>query len=221
LIAKLLFPLLHFYRTPPFFKFFSKHLEWKIKTDKKEIFLTFDDGPIPGLTPYILDQLDEFGAKARFLCVGDNVTKFPEIFKLVVEGGHAVGNHTFNHLKAWSTSKTAYLVNVQKCQRVLIENGLKSARPLFRPPHGQITPGAINALKQTYHIIMWDVLSYDFSKAHTAEKSLEKIIKMTRPGSTVVFHDNYKAEEKLKYILPKYLRHYGELGYSFKKLSAD
>jgi peptidoglycan/xylan/chitin deacetylase (PgdA/CDA1 family) len=221
LTAKFLFSLLHFYRTPPFFKFFSKHLEWKIKTDKKEIFLTFDDGPIPGLTPYIVDQLEEFGAEATFFCVGDNVTKFPEIFKLVVEGGHAVGNHTFNHLKAWSTSMTAYLENVQKCQGVLIENGLASGRPLFRPPHGQITPRSINALKQTYRIIMWDVLSYDFSKTHSAEKSLDKIIKMTRPGSIVVFHDNYKAEEKLKYVLPKYLRHFSELGYRFKKLSSD
>jgi peptidoglycan/xylan/chitin deacetylase (PgdA/CDA1 family) len=221
LTAKFLFALLHLYRTPAFFKLLSPHLEWKIKTHDKTIFLTFDDGPIPGLTPYILNQLYGIGARATFFCVGDNVCKFPEIFQAVIDRGHAVGNHTFNHLKAWKTSTAAYLENVHKCQRVLIENGLVSDRPLFRPPHGQLTPRAINTLKQAYRIIMWDVLSYDFSKAHTAEKSLDQIIKKTRPGSIVVFHDNYKAEEKLKYVLPRYLRHFSELGYSFKKLTAD
>lgn len=211
--------MFHFYRTPGLFKFFSSHLEWKINTDEKEIFLTFDDGPIPGLTPYVLEQLDEFGASATFFCVGDNVSRFPEIYKMVINQGHAVGNHTFNHLKAWSTNKTVYVENVQKCQNVLIEHGLDQACPLFRPPHGQITPRVINALKQEYRIIMWDILSYDFSTANSPEKSLEKIIKMTRPGSIVVFHDNYKAEEKLKYVLPKYLLHFSKLGYSFKKLS--
>jgi peptidoglycan/xylan/chitin deacetylase (PgdA/CDA1 family) len=185
------------------------------------IFLTFDDGPIPDLTPYVLEKLKEFGVYATFFCVGDNVFKFPEIFKKIMDHGHAVGNHTFNHLKAWTSEPETYMENVRKCNNILVENGAPLNPALFRPPYGQITAKLIRTLKQEYQIIMWDILSYDFSTVHSPEQSLEKIIRLTRPGSIVVFHDNNKAEEKLKYILPRYLHHFTELGYSFKKLSAD
>ena len=213
--------MIHFYRTPQIIRLLSKHLHWKIATNEKEIYLTFDDGPIPYLTPYVIDQLNEFDAKATFFCVGDNIRKHPEVFRKILEGGHAIGNHTYNHLKAWSTDLNEYLENVSKCRQIIEKGDQSHGQLSFRPPHGQITRKTISALKNEYKIIMWDVLAYDFDKRHSAEKSLRKVIKSTRPGSIVVFHDNYKAEDKLKYMLPRYLQHFSELGFKFKKLPAN
>ena len=199
----------------------SKHLHWRIPTSEKEIYLTFDDGPIPYLTEYVIDQLAAFDAKATFFCVGDNIRKHPEVFGKIIEGGHSIGNHTYNHLKAWTTDLTEYLDNVSKCARIIQRETEKTEQALFRPPHGQITRKTISALKNDYKIIMWDVLTYDFDKGHSAVKGLNRAIKSTRSGSIVVFHDNYKAEANLKYMLRRYLKHFSDLGYKFKKLSTD
>lgn len=209
--------MIHFYKTPDFLKKLSGSLVWDIKTQNKEIYLTFDDGPIPKLTNYILDVLDDFDAKATFFCVGENIYKYPEIYKSILDKNHLTGNHTFNHLKGWSTKNDQFFMNIEKCQE-LIPGTHPIDKPLFRPPHGQITLNQIRHLKEIYKIVMWDVLAYDFSMAHSPEKSLEKVIGKTKAGSIVVFHDNYKAEEKLKYMLPKFLHHFKEKGFSFNKL---
>jgi len=210
--------LLHFYKTPGILKKLSKDLIWDISTDKKEIFLTFDDGPIPILTEYVLETLADFGAKATFFCVGDNVLKYPDVIKKIIEKGHAVGNHTFNHLKGWSTKNDHLFINIEKCQSYINRYDTTTKRPLFRPPYGQITWSLLKVLKNKYDIIMWDVLVYDFEESHSPQISLSKSIHKTVSGSIVVFHDNYKAEKKLRYILPRFLQHFDDLGFTFKKL---
>lgn len=209
---------MHFYLTPAILRFVSRKLQWRCSGENNEIYLTFDDGPIPVLTPYILEELEKYQAKATFFCVGDNIRKNPKIFEEVVDAGHAIGNHTFNHLKAWRHSSLDYFDNVKKCQLLIDQNLPSRLPPLFRPPYGQITRKLISQLGKQYQIVMWDVLSYDFSNDHTPSKSLKKIQKYTRPGSIVLFHDNYKAEEKLRFMLPRYLRYFHDLGYKFKKL---
>ncbi len=192
---------------------------WKIPSTDKDIYLTFDDGPIPYLTGYVLDILDDFDAKATFFCVGDNMRKHPEICEKVFDKGHLIGNHTFNHLKGWSTKNSLYLKNIIKCQEYITNLQKPYFKPLFRPPYGQITRNQIHFLRNDYKIIMWDILAYDFDSTHSPSQSLDKIIKLTRPGSIVVFHDNYKAEIKLKYMLPRFLEHYKEKGFTFKVLN--
>ncbi len=212
--------MLHFYKTPKIFKYFSSDLLWDIPVKSNEIYLTFDDGPIPGLTDYVLDVLDEFDAKSTFFCVGENMLKYPSICSRIVEKEHLVGNHTFHHLKGWTTKTINYIKDVDKCQRIISTHQKLNGVPLFRPPYGKITTKQINKLRANYKIIMWDILAYDFAKDHNPKKSLRKIIDKTRPGSIVVFHDNYKAEHKLKYMLPKYLRHFKDKGFAFKKLDS-
>jgi peptidoglycan/xylan/chitin deacetylase (PgdA/CDA1 family) len=211
--------LFYFYKTPGFLKGISRSLIWDAQSDQKEIYLTFDDGPIPDLTAYVLDELEKFNAKATFFCVGDNIRKYPEIFQSVRDRGHSIGNHTFNHLKSWSTGLEEYIENVEECQAIIERYHMSKGKPLFRPPHGQVSPRMIKCLKTQYKIIMWDVLTYDFDNHHTAREGLERAIRKTRQGSIVVFHDNYKAKQKLKFMLPRYLEHFSCLGYDFKKLS--
>ncbi len=210
--------MLHFYKTPAVLKNISKSLIWNVLSNEKTIYLTFDDGPVPYLTEYIIETLNKYNAHATFFCVGDNIKKYPEVFKKAIEHGHGIGNHTFNHLKGWSSQNDKYMENIHKCQKIIEQNHTKVKKAIFRPPYGQITPRQIQLLKESYNLIMWDVLAYDFDKSHTAEKSLKKIIKATNSGSIVVFHDNYKAEKKLKYMLPKFLEHFKGLGFDFKNL---
>lgn len=219
LTSERIFKLLHFYKSPGILEKISNDLIWKIPSAEKKIYLTFDDGPIPDLTEYVLDILDDFEAKATFFCVGDNIRKHHEICKKVIEKGHVIGNHTFNHLKGWSTKNNSYFKNIATCQKYISNYQKSDHKPLFRPPHGQITRNQIKILRDDYKIIMWDILAYDFENTHSPSQSLDKIIKLTRPGSIVVFHDNYKAEIKLKYMLPRFLEHYKEKGFTFKILN--
>jgi peptidoglycan-N-acetylglucosamine deacetylase len=202
-----------YFKTAPLIlrKILPSNLEWDVKTELKEIYLTFDDGPIPDITPWVLDQLDAFGAKATFFCVGDNVFKHPGIFSDLTNRGHAVGNHSFNHLQAWKTSYDDYIANVNKCSD-LVETSL------FRPPHGQITPRLAKTLGHEFRLIMWSLLSRDFDKKMSAFKCLKTVTEYTRPGSIVVFHDSIKAWERLEYTLPRFLEHFSALGYSFPVL---
>lgn len=199
--------------------FLLPSLEWKIKTNEKEIFLTFDDGPVPEVTEFVLHQLEQFQAKATFFCVGDNIRKHPEIFRKILEGGHACGNHTFNHKNGWKTEDAEYFANIDRCKEVMLAEGLQPKdRMLFRPPYGKIKRSQIVALKEDYRIIMWNVLTGDYNPDLEKEKCLQKALKYTNAGSIVIFHDSYKAEKNMAYALPKFLSHFSEQGYRFKTL---
>jgi peptidoglycan-N-acetylglucosamine deacetylase len=219
------------FRTPSILPFLFPSLIWRIKTDRKELFLTFDDGPIPGPTEFALDELRRYNAKATFFCIGDNIRKHREIFSRINSEGHAIGNHTFNHIKGWGTSTEKYLENVELCTDEIVNRfPVSSFRSpatsnleqvtsiLFRPPYGRIRPKQVNALKEKYQIIMWDVLTSDYSKSLSPQKCLAGSIRATRPGSIIVFHDSLKAERNMSYALPRYLDHFARQGYTFKTL---
>jgi peptidoglycan-N-acetylglucosamine deacetylase len=203
------------HRTPSLLPWLYPGLTWRIPSEEKNIYLTFDDGPVHGPTEFALETLNEHGAKATFFCIGDNVHKHPEVFKKIITSGHAVGNHTFNHLNGWKTSSSNYLDNVKKCDDVIQSQAAPTK--LFRPPYGRITRKQIRLLAG-YKIVMWDVLSVDYAKSLSADACLQNTIKATREGSIVVFHDSYKAEKNMTHALPRYLEHFTSKGYSFKTL---
>lgn len=205
-------------------KLYPAYLLWHKSRNHKVIFLTFDDGPIPIVTPWVLKTLKNFNAKATFFCIGDNITKHPEIFNQLKIDGHAIGNHTYNHLKGWITDDKAYFENWEKCQELTQTN-------LFRPPYGRIKKSQIKLLdgaqpeirgpkptKSQISIVMWDVLSGDFDTKLPPEKCLKNVLKHTENGSIVVFHDSLKAFERLEYTLPKALDYWTKQGYIFKTL---
>jgi len=206
------------FRTPFILPILYPKLEWKVSTNQKQLFLTFDDGPVPGVTEFVLEELKRFNAKATFFCIGDNVRKHPEAFAKLIESGHTIGNHTYNHVNGWKHSSKDYYQNVVQCDEQLIQAGVQLSshnQKFFRPPYGRIKRNQIRLLNN-YRIIMWDVLTHDFSKECTPEASLKGSQNATRAGSIVVFHDSYKAETNLTYILPRYLEFFAEKGYSFK-----
>lgn len=198
--------------TPPFWlKWLYPSLTWNKSRNEKTIYLTFDDGPIPVVTPFVLNTLKKFDATATFFCIGDNVRKYPEIYNQVVQDGHSVGNHTFNHLRGWKTKNETYIENVAKC-RELVDS------TLFRPPYGRGRRSQYTLLSSHYSIIMWDVLSGDFDDKMSPDKCLKKVIDNAGNGSVVVFHDSLKAFPRLEYALPRALEHWSEKGYSFNGL---
>ncbi|MBX2946012.1 MAG: polysaccharide deacetylase family protein [Cyclobacteriaceae bacterium] len=205
------------HRTPFFLPWLYPNLVWRIPTKQKELFLTLDDGPVPGPTEFALDVLKEHKANATFFCIGDNVQKHPDVFKRILHEGHAVGNHTFNHLNGWHTPKSEYVKNAFLCDAAMdlphSGNEMKNVI-LFRPPYGRITRSQIKALS-AYKIIMWDVLSFDYTESITPEACLKNSIKATRPGSVIVFHDSLKAEKNMRYALPRFIAHFTDRGYSF------
>ncbi|MFZ7116386.1 MAG: polysaccharide deacetylase family protein [Bacteroidota bacterium] len=189
----------------------TKNLIWSVKTDKKEVFLTFDDGPIPVVTPWVVETLEKYNAKATFFCVGDNVKKNQDVYKLILDKGHKIGNHTMNHLNGWTNFNKTYFENIEKCDNLIHSN-------LFRPPYGKIKPTQINYLKKKYKIIMWDVLTKDYDESLAGEDCFEKVHKNCKPGSIVVFHDSLKAEKRLRIALPKTLDYLSKEGYTFSSL---
>jgi peptidoglycan/xylan/chitin deacetylase (PgdA/CDA1 family) len=196
---------------PAFLKIFYPSLLWQMPAGQKKLYLTFDDGPHPEITPQVLDILEQHQALASFFCVGENVRKFPEVYARLIENGHAVGNHSMNHLNGWKTNLNQYYENVNEC-RNLVDS------PLFRPPYGRITPSQIHTLKKEYTIVMWSVLSYDFDPEISKEQCLEFVTNNAEDGAVIVFHDSEKAASNLFYALPKVLKYYSELGYTFEKL---
>jgi peptidoglycan-N-acetylglucosamine deacetylase len=198
-------------------------LVWEMPVSGKEIYLTFDDGPIPGVTEFVLDTLQRYNAKATFFMVGHNIEKHPEIFSKVVGMGHSVGNHTHNHLNGWKTGLAQYLQNTEQCARQL-QVALKgfsvgsSTKPLFRPPYGKLGLRQLLALRKQYRVIMWDVLTGDFDPQLAPEECFRKAIQHTEAGSVVIFHDSLKAEPNLRYALPRFLEHFHNQGYQFKAL---
>ena len=180
-------------KTPWFIKQLYSSLLWNKARVGSRIFVTFDDGPIPIVTPYVLNILKQHNAKATFFCIGDNVRKHPDIFEQVKNEGHSIGNHTFNHLRGWDTEDKVYLDNFREADNVVHSN-------LFRPPYGRIKRSQIKLLRQErpeLQIVMWDVLSKDYDKSVRPEKCLKNVLKYTRPGSIIVFHDSLKDFERL------------------------
>jgi peptidoglycan/xylan/chitin deacetylase (PgdA/CDA1 family) len=187
---------------------------WQVPVQDPLLYLTFDDGPVPGLTEWILDELDKCGAKATFFCVGGNVSRQPELYAKILASGHATGNHTFSHLNGYRNRVGNYVKDVYRA------DGLIGSR-LFRPPYGRIRPRAVRRLRQQYHIILWDVLSMDYDCELEPATVLNIVISRARPGSIIVFHDNLKAEKNLKYVLPLVLDHFSNLGYRFLPLDEN
>ncbi|MFM8916588.1 MAG: polysaccharide deacetylase family protein [Bacteroidota bacterium] len=181
---------------------------YRIKNSDDAVFLTFDDGPHPVLTPFVLDALAKYGAKATFFMLGCNVEKHPELVKRILDEGHAIGNHTYNHLNGWQTNKSSYLKDISQASGIIRSN-------LFRPPYGRILPSQSKKLMENYKIVMWDVMSYDFHLEISTEKCLSNVLNHVKPGSIVVFHENDKASTNLQYVLPKVLEVLSNNGYRF------
>ena len=191
---------------------------WLVETKKKEIYLTFDDGPIPEITEWVLEVLKTNNIQATFFCVGENIKKHPGIFERLIRDGHAVGNHTFNHIKGWKNSDSTYFENIDLWEKTASDTGIPILnKKLFRPPYGQITFSQAKHLKDKYEIVMWDIITGDFDKTLNKENCLKKCIDMSRPGSIIVFHDNIKAWDNLQYILPEYIQAMLAKGYIFTK----
>lgn len=188
-----------------------KESVWRIDSTEKKVYLTFDDGPIPQATPWILETLREYNIKATFFCVGDNVRKYPELFANILSEGHSVGNHTFNHIQAFKVSSQHYFNNINKGDQLINSN-------LFRPPHGQLRKIHAMILRRTRRIIMWDVVTRDYSKKLTAQDVFENVRKYARNGSIIVFHDSLKSIDKLKTALPQSIEWLKSQGYSFDKI---
>lgn len=204
--------MIRFFSIPWIVSVLYKNLIWKIPATKKVIYLTFDDGPVPETTEWILNELSKFNVGATFFCVGENVQKYPNLVTLIKEKGHSLGNHTFNHKNGKKTSTHQYLANIRKCAEVIDSR-------LFRPPYGKLTLQQTRGiLRNNFKIIMWSLLSYDFDQTVNPEKIFRRITRRTRPGKIVVFHDNIKALSNLKAILPRYLDYCTQEGYKFMPL---
>ena len=169
---------------------------WRMDPKEKAVYLTFDDGPIPEITPWVLNLLDKYGIKATFFLVGDNVRKHPEEFKMIIERGHRVGNHTFNHIRGFEYLTKNYLANTDKANEMIKSD-------LFRPPHGHMRAHQYYVLRKKYKIIMWDLVTRDYSNKLNGEQVFEKVKHYVRNGSIITFHDSLKSEENMKYALPR------------------
>ena len=194
-------------------KIFSNYI-WDVSNteDGTTIYLTFDDGPIPEITEWVLKELKKYHVKATFFCIGDNIDKNPEIFKKVISDGHSIGNHTFNHLNGWKTASDVFIENTKLCEESIQKNSCYKLRStIFRPPYGKIKASqSIKIRKLGYKIIMWDILSADFDPTVSQEQCLENVLSNLRPGSIIVFHDSTKAFKNLEYVLPKTLAYLRE-----------
>lgn len=194
-------------KTPFLIRKFYKNLVWNIPTEKKEVFLSFDDGPTPGVTEKVLEILKAYSAKATFFCIGNNVQKYPSLFQNILDEGHAVGNHTHNHLNGWKNTTESYLQDVSKCEKIF-------KTELFRPPYGKIQHSQIRSLKDRFKIVMWTVISRDYDRKISRDACLKLALSGMKAGSIIVFHDSKKAESKLFYALEGLLMAMKENGYS-------
>ncbi|UEG53994.1 polysaccharide deacetylase family protein [Mucilaginibacter daejeonensis] len=198
-------------KTPWLLKKLYPQLIWNMNRERRVIYLTFDDGPIPVVTPFVLETLKKYNAKATFFCIGDNISKHPDIYQQLIADGHAIGNHTYNHLKGWETDDNTYVQNFQKASDLMLTS-------LFRPPYGRIKRSQIRqlkALQPDLRIIMWDVLSGDFDTTLKPANCLKGVLKYTSNGAIVVFHDSLKAFERLEYVLPRALEEWAKAGFEF------
>lgn len=192
-----------------FLRWLYPHALWRMNPEERAVYLTFDDGPIPEATPFILDVLDRFDAKATFFMVGDNAAKYPHLLEEVRRRGHRIGNHTYNHVGGFRWHSWRYTANTEKANELLKTN-------LFRPPHGWMRPVQYQRIRRRYRIVMWDVVTRDYSRLLTAEDVLANVKRYTRPGSIITFHDSIKSINKLKHALPVALQWLKEQGYEFR-----
>lgn len=206
--------MFYFIKTPRWLRRLYPSCIWQINTQKKIIYLSFDDGPHYLATPFVLDELKKYNAKASFFCIGKNVVELEHIYRRIIDEGHVVGNHTYNHLNGWKTDNDIYLKNIASASDIIESN-------LFRPPYGKITFKQVKTLSKKpigLKIIMWSVLSGDFDKGLSNESCLDNVKKNAREGSIVVLHDSEKAFDKLQFVLPKVLGHFTAQGYQFDKI---
>ncbi len=204
-------------KTPFWLKWIYPSGIWKIPGSRKVVYLTFDDGPHPEVTPFVLEQLKKYNAKGTFFCIGKNVLSYAQIYESIITEGHAVGNHTYDHLNGWKTEDTRYIDNIKSAANLIVSN-------LFRPPYGRIKSSQIRAIKKhaelPQQIIMWDVLSADFDISLHGDQCANNVIQNSRPGSIIVFHDSAKAWDRLQIALPKVLQYFHENGYEMALLPA-
>lgn len=206
--------MFYFKKTPWILKSIYPHCVWNIKTDEKILYLTFDDGPHPQATPFVLDQLKKYNAKATFFCLGKNVKEDFEVYKQMIVEGHRPGNHTYSHLNGWTTKNNKYIEDITAAAKVIDSK-------LFRPPYGRITSFQIKTIAEGnlgLRTVMWDVLSGDFDTSISAEKCYLNVINNAKQGAIIVFHDSQKSFNLLKETLPKVLKFYNEKGFQFKIL---
>ncbi len=208
---------------PPYFlrKLYPKVI-WRMNPIQKKIYLTFDDGPVPGLTSWVLDILKQHSIQATFFCVGENIVKHPDLFQRILDEKHSVGNHTYHHLNGWNTNTNKYICDIELCNQVIKKSLLASSsservgeRYLFRPPYGRAKKSQISNLAPQYSIIMWDVLSGDYHKTTSPEKCLNNVTRATRNGSIIIFHDSYKAQKNIEYALPRFIEYSKSKGFEF------
>lgn len=198
--------------TPPrIIKRIYPSLIWSFPNDKDGVFLTFDDGPSPQITPWILDQLDIFGAKATFFCIGKNVELYPNLYKEILDRGHQTGNHSYSHIKGWKTDNNTYMRDIDTANDLIRSN-------LFRPPYAKITPSQAKEVNERYTILMWSILSRDYNRSLTGNQCARNVIPHILPGSIIVFHDSLKASKNLWYALPKVLEEIGNRGLICKRI---
>lgn len=207
----------YFVKTPWWLKKLYSSRIWSIDTNEKKIYLTFDDGPHPTITPFVLGELKKYGAKATFFCIGKNVVSYPGVYQQILDEGHRTGNHTQNHLNGWQTVNDIYFSDIEEATLYINSD-------LFRPPYGRIRSSQAKYIrrvmdKETAKIVMWDVLSGDFDKSTTPEQCLKNVVEKTNDGSVIVFHDSVKAWEKLSYTLPRILEHFSRKGFTFSAIS--
>ncbi len=198
-------------KIPEFIKKLTPRLYWRIPGSKGAVYLTFDDGPTPGITQWVLDTLDRFDAKATFFCLGKNVDLHPDILPEILRRGHAVGNHTYSHQKGWGMPAGRYVEDVDLANDLLHSN-------LFRPPYGRITPSQIRRLRERYRIIMWDIISRDYSHVISGRTCVKTVTKHLYDGAIIVFHDSVKAAPNLRYALPRVLEEIRRQGYSCRPI---
>ena len=218
-------------KTPGFVKTLFPNFVWNVNTANKELYLTFDDGPTPEITEWVLQTLNDYSAKATFFCIGKNVESNPEIFQNILKDKHSIGNHTYDHLKGWKTKTKKYIGNTEltdsvisfQVQNSIYTNDNKMSLPkLFRPPYGKFkTKQSKRLQKLGYRIVLWDVLSYDWDKSVNESTCFKNVVAAAKEGSIIVFHDSLKASKNLKHTLPKVLDYYSERGYRFNSLNKE
>ncbi|MFT5436897.1 MAG: peptidoglycan/xylan/chitin deacetylase (PgdA/CDA1 family) [Ulvibacter sp.] len=225
--------MINWYKTPKLVQRMFPKRVWTFPKETNAVFLTFDDGPIPNITPWVIQELKKYDAKATFFCIGENIKKHPDIFKTLISEGHSTGNHTNNHLNGWKTNVSEYVKNVilseaeankwnEKSKIKNPQSTITNHQSLFRPPYGKITTKQSKILqKRGCKIIMWDVLSADYNTSISEEKCLQNVLKSIVPGSIVVFHDSVKAEKNLRYTLPKVLDFISKKGWDCEKISLE
>jgi len=189
-------------------------MTWDLKGNHRTVYLTFDDGPTPVVTPWVLNQLARADAKATFFCLGRNVDKYPDLYRQILSSGHSVGNHSYSHLKGFRSGVRRYMDDIH------LAKGLIDSK-LFRPPYGRILPGQVNAVLREYDIIMWDVLSIDYNNSLGGERVYQNVIKNVKEGSIIVFHDSEKAADNLYYALPRTLDYLREEGYAMHSMPSS